>query len=146
MTTRRSSPVWFALFAAASAVGCSAPEDDPSDVVFPDEPLTVLQTEKNMYTVEVRTAPSQPPVRGRSEVELRFVNAEGHASDGLQVSVTPFMPDMAHASSTEADVDALGEGRYEASPIDMVMAGRWVLRVAVEGPAADGASIEVDIE
>ncbi|MBK8257262.1 MAG: FixH family protein [Polyangiaceae bacterium] len=146
MMLRRSFPVSFALFAAASAFGCSTPQDEPGDVVFPEEPLAVLQTEKNMYTVEVRTSPSQPPSRGRSDVELRFVNTDGEPSDGLQLSVTPFMPDMAHATSTETEVDALGDGRYQASPVDMVMAGHWVLRLSVEGPASDGASIEMDIE
>lgn len=132
-----------ALFAGCAA---PAPETAAEDIVFPDDPYATLTSDDGAFRIEVRTAPNQPPTRGRTYVELRLSDAKGAPIDGAALEVVPFMPDMAHAAQTEPDVEPLGDGRYEVAPVDMVMSGRWDLLTTIEGPVHDSASVTFDIE
>ncbi len=135
-----------ALAASALVAGCTAPPSDTRGGSFPEEPYETLTTDDGAFVLEVRTAPHQPPTRGRTEVELRITDAEGEPLDGVALTVVPFMPDMAHASSSEPEVEPLGDGRYEVGPVDMVMSGRWELLTTIEGPVRDSAKVAFEIE
>ncbi|MEZ4294965.1 MAG: FixH family protein [Polyangiaceae bacterium] len=150
MLTNRAlqGSTWLALsLSCALFGGCAAPAPgDGSDVSFPDEPFATVTSENGAFVVEVRTAPSQPPVRGRTYVELRIADEAGEPVEDLTLSAVPFMPDMAHGTSSEPEVASLGDGRYEIAPVDMVMSGRWELRTTVEAPVEDSARVQFEIE
>lgn len=135
-----------ALVASALAAGCAAPPTEPFDGTFPEEPYTTLTSDEGAFVLEVRTAPNQPPTRGRTEVELRISDLDGEPIEDVALTVVPFMPDMAHATSTEPEVEALGGGRYEIAPVDMIMSGRWELLTTIEGPVHDSAKVAFEIE
>jgi hypothetical protein len=130
--------------ACALAVGCAPPEVASGD--FPAEPYATIASDEGAFVIEVRTAPRQPPTRGSAEVELRITDADGEPIDDLSLDVVPFMPDMGHAAATEPSIEALGGGRYDVSPVDMFMSGRWELLTTIDGPVHDSAKVAFEIE
>lgn len=140
-------PALAAALACAFAAGCEAPPaPEDGDITFPDEPFATLTSDDGAAVLEVRTAPSQPPARGRTHVELRLTDQDGEALEGATLTVVPFMPDMAHAAANEPDVEPLGGGMYEVTPVDMIMSGRWELLTTIDGPVHDRANITFEIE
>ncbi|MEP7122245.1 MAG: FixH family protein [Byssovorax sp.] len=116
-----------------------------ADVVFPAEPLTTLKTDHGALTLEVRTAPQQPPARGLSTVELVATDAAGKPVDGLELAVQPWMPEMGHGASTKPSIEAKGDGHYVVSHVACVMPGRWELRTSIAGAVHDSATVTFQI-
>lgn len=142
-----SRPAWLgcALLAGALA-GCSAPAPEAGGDDFPADPYATITSDEGSLVLEVRTAPKQPPTRGSTAVELLVTDPDGEPIDGLEIRAVPFMPDMAHASSTDPEIEPLGGGRYEIAPVDMFMSGRWELLTTIEGPVDDSAKVAFEIE
>lgn len=133
------------VLAAAALAGCTgeAPSVEPGE--FPEAPLATLTTEGGKFSMEVRTAPMQPPSRGSIDIELAIFGPDGEPRDDLDLRVVPWMPDMAHGASDEPAIVPMGGGRYELGPVDMFMSGRWELRTTIAGPSEDRAKILFEI-
>ena len=124
------------------ALGCSAGSGSDAPVTFPAEPFATLASDTGALTIEVRTAPEQPPTRGLFSVEYRIAEATTAAhppADGLTVSVVPWMPDMGHGASITPSVAVDGDGRYVISDVELYMPGKWQLRTTIAGAANDSA-------
>lgn len=135
------------IVVAALLTGCTAettsPESDSVD--FPESPLYTLTTDQGDLTIEVRTAPKQPPSRGQIDVELTIAGTDGAPRDDLSLSALPWMPAMGHGSSIKPKIVAKGGGRYEVLHVAMFMAGEWELRTQIAGPVEDSATIDFQI-
>jgi YtkA-like len=129
-----------ATLAGATLLGCSAGDDGGSATSFGPTPLTTLTSESAALTVEVRTAPEQPPSRGVTAVEYRVSGKDGAPVSGLVLSVVPWMPDMGHGTSITPTVEEMGDGRYVISDVELFMPGQWDLRTAVTGPLEDSVA------
>lgn len=119
-----------ALFACTASALPGASSD-----AFPAAPYTSLAT-KAQLSVELRTAPSQPPPRGESSAELRIHDASGVPRDGLTLRVTPWMPAHGHGAPSSPVTTALGDGAYRVDALELPMPGTWELRIEISG--ADG--------
>jgi hypothetical protein len=130
----------------ALLVGCSgATESSGSPPTFPEGALTTLHSDQGALTVEVRTAPDQPPSRGVISVEYRITGADGRPVDGLTLSPVPWMPVMGHGSSVVPVVTPEGGGRYTISNVELFMPGAWELRTTISGAAEDRATPAFEI-
>jgi hypothetical protein len=114
----------------SSACGGDAPANTGS---FPAATYASVSTDTGAHRVDVRTSPSQPPVRGEVSVELVITDANGAPVDGLALDVVPWMPAMGHGTSVTPNVVAEGGGAYRVQSVDMFMPGTWQLRVSFAG-------------
>jgi hypothetical protein len=132
--------------AGATALGCSG---DPGTAVsaesFPAAALSTLPSANGALTIEVRTAPEQPPSRGPSSVDYRITGQGGTPVDGLTIGVVPWMPAMGHGASVVPSVAPMGGGRYVISDVELFMPGQWELRTTFSGPAQDSVTPSFDI-
>lgn len=147
MKRPRTKSLGFLALGAASLLlsACGAAEDPGPTVDFPVEPFTVIASEAGKLSIEVRTGPSQPPARGRTDVQFVVRDAQGALVDGLTIDATPWMPAMGHGTSVVPVPSSLGEGRYALHNVSMYMAGRWELRTAFSGAVADSATPVFDV-
>lgn len=112
---------------------------------FPAEPLATVTTEPGGLSIEVRTAPEQPPTRGLVDIELVVTSADGEPMDGLDLAVQPWMPQMGHGASTKPMIEAKGGGHYVVSDVALFMPGSWELRTSIAGPMNDRATLNFQI-
>ena len=130
------------------ALGCSSETSSTAsggaETTFPAEPLATVTTEQDM-SIEVRTAPEQPPTRGLVDVELVVTDADGKPVDGLDLAVQPWMPQMGHGASTKPTIEAMGGGRYVVSKVAFFMPGLWELRTSIAGTTNDRATVNFQI-
>jgi hypothetical protein len=138
-------PLLAGAFAGAVLLGCSAESSNGDSDTFPETPFTTLTSDHGALVLEVRTAPSQPPERGRTAVDLAITDVAGHPADGLTLSVVPWMPKMGHAAPTEPAIEAMGDGHYKVSDVNLFMAGRWELLTEISGPVSDSAKVVFQI-
>ena len=119
-----------ALIGGAALLGCSG-ETGGTGNTFPSAALMTLPGSQGKVSIEVRTAPVQPPSRGVTSVEYRITDKNGAPVDGLTLGVVPWMPDMGHGASISTTVTNEGGGRYLISDVELFMPGKWELRTAV---------------
>lgn len=149
---------WYLPIAAISLVffGCASSEQatkaagsagaGSSSVTVDAGPLPAVMSDSGHLRFEVRTGPDQPPTRGVSTVSLQITDAStGEPADGLALTVVPWMPAMGHGTSVKPAIDAMGDGAYEVSRVNMYMGGKWDLRIAISGAATDSATLHFSI-
>lgn len=140
---------WTALFIAALALGCAGAPDGTEGTggadSYPQTPYATVMTDSGALRVAVRTAPAQPPPRGVITVEYAITAPDGRGRDGLDISITPWMPEMGHGTSVEPVVEALGDGRYQVSNLALYMPGRWELRTTLAGEVTDHVVVNLDV-
>ena len=139
MRTSRASAVLFVLGGVACAsCGDAAGHTAAQDLSFPEQPEVVVDGASHVAELEVRTAPSQPPQRGISSVELVVRRAnDGALVGGATLEVSLFMPAMGHGSSVKPTIVDEGGGRYLVENVSLPMPGRWQLGVTTHGEGAD---------
>jgi hypothetical protein len=91
--------------------------------------------------VVLEAADPAPPAKGDNQWTIRVTDLEGTAVDDAKISVSPFMPEHGHGSSSQAQVTPKGEGRYELFPVNFVMPGMW--EITIELGLASGQSDNV---
>ena len=132
------------------ALGCSSGSSSAggggggAEATFPAEPLATVVTDQGL-SIEVRTAPEQPPTRGVIDVELVVNDADGKPVDGLDLAVQPWMPQMGHGASTKPSIEAMGGGHYVVSKVAFFMPGQWELRTSIAGSTNDSATVNFQI-
>jgi hypothetical protein len=139
------SLVGLALVAALAA--CGGTNATAGDGGFPSTPLSSVASTGGALNVSVYTAPEQPPVRG--VVSIRYVVKEastGTPVDGLTLELTPWMTAMGHGASVTPTVQALGQGIYDVSNVDMFMPGPWQLRTTFSGSVNDTVNPTVQVQ
>lgn len=83
-----------------------------------------------------------PPAMGENSWVLSWTDGEGQPLDGLDISVTPWMPDHDHGTPIEVTVTPTGTaGEYLVEPVDLFMAGYWDIGFEVaNGDQSDSLS------
>jgi hypothetical protein len=125
------------ILAASCIVACSsgAPQDNGA---FPQAPLTTVTGDSSKLRVEMRSAPDQPLTAGLGSIELRVTDAEtGAPVEGLDVTLTPWMPAMGHGTSVVPQLVSADKGRYVFDNVSLFMPGEWQLRTHFAGAVAD---------
>jgi hypothetical protein len=78
--------------------------------------------------------------RGVNELRYDVTDSAGKPVSGLNVAVTPWMPDMGHGSSVVPSVAEQSPGSYLVTCVDIPMPGTWQLRTTFSGPVSDNAT------
>lgn len=130
---------------AVLGLGCGAEDASPPTTSFPVDPYAVIASEQGKLTIEVRTGPAQPPVRGKTDVLLVVRDAAGALVDGLEIEATPWMPIMGHGAPVMPVASSEGSGRYALRNVSMYMAGLWELRTNFSGVVMDTATPVFDV-
>lgn len=127
-----------------SALGCASSDGDtpPNGT---EQPLTRVDSRDGKLQLSVFTTP-QPPTRGMISARLIVTDrGSARAVDGLTLAVEPHMPSMGHGTATVPRVTPKGSGTYQVDDLDLFMAGRWELRIAITGGVADAAVVPLDV-
>lgn len=128
---------------SALLFACGAGDAGTSDT-FPDHPLVTVDSRDGKLQLAAYTAPEQPPSRGVISTKL-VITAQGKPVDGLSMTVEPEMPSMGHGTAMVPKVAPQGHGTYLVTDVDLFMAGRWDLRIAITGEVTDAAVVPVDV-
>jgi YtkA-like len=105
----------------------------------------VAEGEGGMLLTLERSSPT--PRVGSHRWALHISDAAGEPVVGAKVRVAPFMPDHGHGSPLVAVVDELGDGAYEAFPVQFNMTGYWRVTVKVTTETrVDSAVFQLCIE
>ena len=99
--------------------------------------LVTATTDDGLFTVELRTLPTQPPPRAGAKLDVHVADAQGADVDGLTVEVVPWMPAMGHGASVNPTVTAQDHGHYLAEPLELAMAGTWQMRITLKKGAQE---------
>lgn len=77
-----------------------------------------------------------PPIKGDNLWMLQLLDGAGKGLSGAQLTVSPFMPDHGHGTSVKAVIEDLGGGSYKLSPVNLFMAGLWVVTISATVPSS----------
>jgi hypothetical protein len=107
---------------------------------FPISPLSTFTSDGKDLDIELRTAPDQPiHVGPDGEGQLR-ITSSGSPVDGLQISVTTWMPVMGHTCSpVPVKVEPQGQGVYLLTPLLASMKGACEIKLTFSGPKSGHA-------
>ncbi len=125
------------MIAALTLLACG-PASDPGGA------LTTATSNAGLYQLSVFTDP-QPPVRGVLSARLVLTDPKGAPAGGLQLTVTPWMPQHGHGSSVEPQVSEPEPGTYQVTNLYLPMAGIWQLRTTIHGEASDEADPSIEV-
>jgi hypothetical protein len=74
-----------------------------------------------------------PPVKGNNSWTIEIDDAaSGAPVDGLQVSVTPWMPDHGHGTQPVVVSAVGGPGQYGLMPVYLYMSGFWQVQIGIK--------------
>jgi hypothetical protein len=103
--------------------------------------MAVATSASGALLIEARTPDGEPPGRGVNAFDIGVVRTDtGESFDGLDLSLTPWMPAMGHGTVVRPVVAALGGGHYRADNVYLFMPGLWELRLSITGPLEDDAA------
>jgi hypothetical protein len=128
------------LFALMGCSGAAQPLAGDGGFSFQASPLMSIQSSSGKLTIQVFTAPDQPPVRGDGAVRLVVTDLSGAPVNGLNFAIQPWMPAMGHGTSVTPDVAAEDGGVYDATNVDLIMPGTWELQTQITGAVNDSAN------
>jgi hypothetical protein len=142
---------------AACLLAACGGESGPTDIADFGDASTVMpladagpygeiMSESGALRFEIRTGPTQPPTRGVSTVWLTVSDVEsGEPATGLELAVVPWMPAMGHGTSVKPAIEAVSDGQFVVSRVNLYMGGKWDLRIAISGAVTDRATIHFAI-
>jgi hypothetical protein len=139
----KSRPALLSAWLLTAACGGSATQ---TVTHFPTDPALTVASANGLWSMELRTGPTQPPGRDVVTVQYKVKDAQGAAVDGLALQITPWMPAMGHGTSVTPTVDDQGEGIYEVSNVYFYMPGEWDLRTQLsQNSTVDDATPSFEI-
>ena len=136
------------VLAGLLLAGCGASLPQPDGGMpysFPAEPLATVSGRAAKVRFAIRTAPSQPPGRGVSALELTLTDPAGAPLEGLDVTLVPWMPVMGHGTSVQPSASPSGGGHYLISDVYLPMPGSWELRLSTAGGVTDSAVLALQV-
>jgi hypothetical protein len=91
-----------------------------------DDYAVGLSKTGTFVTASFVSADPAPPRLGDNTWVLRFTDSGGAALDGLDITVTPMMPDHGHGTPVVAVVTPTeAAGEYSIAPVNLFMVGYW---------------------
>jgi hypothetical protein len=93
---------------------------------------------------KLMTADPAPPARDDNtwtvQISSMTGGVVGQGVAGMQLQVTPFMPDHQHGTPIQVGITDKGGGTYELSPVNLWMPGLWQTTIqAASGSGSDAA-------
>ncbi|MEW6426893.1 MAG: FixH family protein [Thermodesulfobacteriota bacterium] len=127
----------FALFTLAACLPAGEPGHMHGESHFaPHYKESLFRvSDNNLYSVELLVK-GGPMTVGLNEADIILHRNAARNPDveKATVSVTPWMPAHNHGSNLQPTVIERGAGLYTVENIDLIMEGKWDLRVEVDGP------------
>ncbi len=111
--------------AAPGEISAQCQEEERADVFTPGMALVG----EAGFTVELVSSAPSPLAKGDHDWEFQITAPAGESATGLELRAAPFMPDHGHGTPRIAEPTELGEGRYTIAPINLFMAGYWIVKV-----------------
>ena len=101
-------------------------------------------SQTGVFTVKLLTSSPGPPIKGQNDWMVEIdETATGLPLAGVDVTVSPFMPDHQHPTTRPVVVTPTGDGTYDFNPVYLFMPGYWEVRLTVSAPTvASGAPDE----
>jgi len=148
MVTRLSSMIALCVFGASA--GCSDAKNSGNSIrdgAAGDEyavnscdgkgtpfvlPLTA-RTPNGEFSVTLTAAEPTQFSLGDNDWTLSVSGANGDPAAGVAFVVNPWMPEHRHGAVKTVVVTDLGDGKYEAKPINANMPGVWDIRIDFPG-------------
>jgi YtkA-like len=124
-----------------ASAGCSGPSGTEATAEW-----TVV-SDSGALRVTTSTEPAGAMVRGRNAIVFEIVAvSDGAPVDGLDLTMTPFMPSHAHVAPEQPPSASLGQGRYRFDGVVLSMPGLWELRTTVREPSEDHFAPRFEVE
>src|SRR3954465_12493731 len=100
------------LAATLFAIGCggSADRSASGTLTFDATPFQTVHSDSGVLLLAVYAQAGHPPTRGVNALRFLVTDAHGAPVEGVQLMVSPWMPDMGHGSSVVPKVTAAGAG------------------------------------
>ena len=93
-----------------------------------------VMSSTGVFAVELLNSSPGPPVKGQNTWIIRVDEvATGSLLDGLDVSVTPRMPDHPSHGTRPVVVTPSGPGTYTLEPVYLYMPGIWNVTMTIVG-------------
>ena len=86
--------------------------------------------EMGIFSIKLTSTPG-PPSKGTNMWTLELSDSAG-AIEGAQITVTPWMPEHGHGSTSPVTVTEESGGTYRAHPVELQMLGLWDTEITVE--------------
>lgn len=134
------------LVLAMLMTACSAASAGDAANGSADDPYASIAS--SGASIELRTAPAAPPVRGKVQLEALVRDAAGRPRDGLTIDVVAWMPSHGHGANGTPVVTPLGDGSYRIDGCALTMAGAWQIRMTMRGPdgSEDHATTTIEVQ
>jgi YtkA-like len=126
-------------------LGCNS-ETAPSTELIETPLIRQAISNHGNYSVDLFTAPEQPPTFGKVTVKLFITdNTTKRPCSGLTVNVTPVMPSMGHGTSEVPTAQDLGDGLYVFDSVNLLMPGQWELLTEIVDDSQDSITFSIDV-
>jgi hypothetical protein len=103
-----------------------------------------FMSDQGKLKIELSSQPEQPPYAGNGSLELVLTDAKtGEPVDGENITLVPFMPTMGHGTDTIPVMQAMKDGHYVFTNVNLYMPGEWQLRFQFSGPVDDSAAPDI---
>jgi hypothetical protein len=143
--TRRIAASLLAAMAFAIGCGGSADGSGSGTPTFDTTPLQTVHSDSGALLLAVYAQAGHPPTRGVNALRFLVTDAKGAPVEGVQLTVSPWMPDMGHGSSVVPKVTAAGAGAFVLTDLYFAMPGRWDVISNFAGPITDVAKASFQI-
>lgn len=90
----------------------------------------------NGYTVVLATSTPLPGAKGNYVWNVQVLDPSMAPANGLDVRVTPFMPDHGHGTSAPT-ITAGADGVYTIAQMDLFMTGFWTIRFSLRDTTSE---------
>jgi hypothetical protein len=94
--------------------------------------------EGGIFTFRLVSSDPAPPVKGTNAWTIDVLDTSGAPVDGMELDVTPYMPDHGHGTSIVPQITDMGAGEYSVTPLYLFMGGIW--EVTIEASDGDASS------
>lgn len=149
-----------ALALAGASCGSGGPAGTPAPITNADGSFTTCATETRAtpyqpgmqvasaagtFTVKLLESVPGPPVKGQNTFTVEIDETDSGAPlDGLDVTVTPWMPDHGHGTTPVA-VTAAGSGTYTLAPVYTYMSGFWQIQFIIAGTVGETGTTDTAV-
>jgi hypothetical protein len=149
----------FGIGAALAMAGCGSGADTTSgglsnadgsfltcatDIrAVPYQPGMHVTSDAGTFIVKLLQSVPGPPVKGQNTFTVEVDQADtGAPLDGLDITVTPWMPDHGHGTTPVAVTAAANSGSYTLAPVYTYMSGFWQIQFTIAGMLAEAGTTD----
>lgn len=142
------------VLAAGAGCGSASPPQTSENFItcatetraLPYEPGLSVASDGRVFTVKLLSSMPASPVRGQNEWTIEIDEARSGAPlDGLDVMVTPWMPDHLHGTRPVVVTPESDAGKYRLKPVYLYMPGLWQIQFNILGANVGAGTIDTAV-